>query len=91
MRYAPVYFRNSIFIPLDELKNSGTMKKIDILNFITNFRKAPNDIKTYKDIAAHVGATNEALLNQLLVELQQAKVIRETELSGEKAYQVIAR
>jgi hypothetical protein len=26
-----------------------TMKKIDILNFITNFRKSPNDVKTYSE------------------------------------------
>ena len=67
------------------------MKKIDILNFITNFRKAPNDIKTHNQLLEHIGADKEALLTQLLTELQQAKVIRQTELNGEKAYQVIAR
>jgi len=67
------------------------MKKIDILNFITNFRKAPNDIKTHSQIIAHLGESNEAILNQLLTELQQARVVKETQMNGEKAYQVIAR
>ena len=67
------------------------MKKIDILNFITSFRKAPNDIKTYQELLAHLGAENEAIMSQMLHELQQARVIREVEASGEKSYQVIAR
>jgi hypothetical protein len=67
------------------------MKKIDILNYITNFRKAPNDIKTHKQLLEHIGATNESVLNHFLIELQQGKVIRETQLNGEKAYQVISR
>jgi SOS-response transcriptional repressor LexA len=67
------------------------MKKIDILNFITNFRKAPNDIKTHHEILNHLGATNASAINAMLLELQQGKVIRETERNGEKAYQVIAR
>jgi hypothetical protein len=67
------------------------MKKIDILNFITNFRKSPNDIKTYNDIVQHLGAASENALSQYLAELEQAKVIRETQLNGQKAYQVISR
>ena len=67
------------------------MKKIDILNFITSFRKAPNDIKTYQELRAHLGTENEATLNQILEELQQSRVIREVEASGGKSYQVIAR
>ena len=67
------------------------MKKIDILNFITNFRKAPNDIKTHSQLLAHLGATNEDAVNNLLNELQQARVVRQTEMNGEKAWQVIAR
>ena len=35
------------------------MKKIDILNFITNFRKSPNDVKTYNELISHLGAANE--------------------------------
>ena len=65
------------------------MKKIDVLNFITNFRKAPNDIKTYGELLAHLGETNEPTIQQMLVELQQTRVIKETQLDGQKAYQVV--
>lgn len=67
------------------------MRKIDILNFITDFRKAPNDIKTYTQLLSHVGMTNEQSVMQMLNELQEARVIRQTELNGERAFQVIAR
>jgi hypothetical protein len=67
------------------------MKKIDILNFITNFRKSPNDIKTYSEVLAHLGESNEAALRQMLAELQQTRVLRETELNGQKAYQVVTK
>jgi hypothetical protein len=67
------------------------MKKIDILNFITNYRTAPNDIKTYGQLISHLGTTNEQAMQSLLSELQQNKVIREVEQNGEKAYQVIAK
>jgi hypothetical protein len=67
------------------------MRKIDILNFITDFRKAPNDIKTYTQLLSHLGSTHEQAISQMLSELQAAKVIRQTELGGERAYQVIAR
>ena len=67
------------------------MRKIDILNFITDFRKAPNDIKTYAQVLAHLGIAHEQLITQMLSELQEARVIRQTELNGEKAFQVIAR
>jgi hypothetical protein len=67
------------------------MKKIDILNFITNFRKAPNDIKTHSQIIANLGISNEEQLNALLQELQQTRVVRQTELNGEKAWQVVSR
>lgn len=67
------------------------MRKIDILNFITDFRKAPNDIKTHNQVLSHLGETHEPNISQMLTELEQAKVIRLTELNGEKAYQVIAR
>jgi len=67
------------------------MKKIDILNFITNFRKAPNDVKTHHELIAHLGATNEATVGQLLEELKSTRVIKETEKDGQKAYQVISR
>lgn len=67
------------------------MKKIDILNFITNFRKAPNDIKTHQQIVTQLNVSDETLFNQLITELIQSKVIKQTELDGEKAYQVISR
>ena len=67
------------------------MKKIDILNFITNYRTAPNDVKTYTQLISHLGASNEVTMKGLLDELQQNKVIREVERNGEKGYQVIAR
>jgi hypothetical protein len=67
------------------------MKKIDILNFITNFRKAPNDIKTHSQLVSHIGSDNESRLNEMLAELRQTKVIRDTELNGEKAYQVVTK
>lgn len=68
---------------------SSAMKKIDILNFITNFRKSPNEIKTYSQLIAHLGEANEPILNQHLAELQQTRVLRQTELNGEKAFQVV--
>jgi hypothetical protein len=67
------------------------MKKIDILNYITNFRKSPNDIKTYSQLVASLGVTNETQLNALLTELQQTRVLKQTELNGEKAYQVVTK
>lgn len=67
------------------------MRKIDLLNFITDFRKAPNDIKTYAQVLSHLGGTNEQTVMQMLAELQEARVIRQTELNGERAFQVIAR
>ena len=73
------------------VQKATTMKKIDILNFITNYRKAPNDIKTFSSLLDHLGASNEATIKHLLGELIQARVVREVEANGEKGYQVIAR
>jgi hypothetical protein len=67
------------------------MKKIDILNFITDFRKSPNNTKTYAELLTHLGPANEILLKQLLAELQNTKVIRETEENGQKIYWVVHR
>ena len=67
------------------------MRKIDILNFITNNRKAPNDIKTFSSMLNHLGATNEPAIKQMLGELVQARVVKELDGNGEKSYQVIAR
>ena len=67
------------------------MRKIDILNFITDFRKAPNDVKTHTQLLDHLGPDNKTVIEQLLSELIQNKVVKETNLEGQKAYQVIAR
>lgn len=66
------------------------MKKIDILNFITNFRKSPNDIKTYQEILANTGG-DEQKLNELLAELKQTRVLKEIDLDGGKSYQVVTK
>ena len=67
------------------------MKKIDILNFITDFRKSPNSIKTYRELINHLGSHNVSTIDAMLDELQKNKVVKQTELNGEKAYQVISR
>jgi hypothetical protein len=67
------------------------MKKIDILNFITNFRKAPNDIKTFSEIKANIGASDDAALLRLLEDMKQLRTLREVEKNGEKAFQVAAK
>lgn len=67
------------------------IKKVDILNFITDFRKAPNDVKTHAQLLNHLGSENEATMSTMLQELIAQKVVRPTEKNGEKAYQVIAR
>jgi hypothetical protein len=67
------------------------LKKVDILNFITDSRKAPNDIKTHKALIGYLGADNESTINAMLSEMKQLKLVRELEQNGEKAYQVIAR
>jgi hypothetical protein len=67
------------------------MKKIDILNFITDFRKAPNDIKTFSEIRGHLGASDEGALLRLLGEMKQMRTLREVEKNGEKAFQVTAK
>jgi hypothetical protein len=72
-------------------KNFQPMKKIDILNFITDFRKSPNSVKTHNQLLSHLGPVNESAMNSLITELAQAKVVKVTELNGEKAYQVISR
>lgn len=67
------------------------IKKVDILNFITDFRKAPNDIKTHSQLIGHLGSENEGTVNGMLNELMTQRVVKLTEKNGEKAYQVIAR
>jgi hypothetical protein len=67
------------------------MKKIDILNFITNFRKAPNDIKSLSEIKSHLNIIDDASLLAMLEEMKQMRSIREVEKNGEKAFQVAAK
>jgi hypothetical protein len=67
------------------------MKKIDILNFITNFRKVPNDIKTLSEIKAHLSVTDETALDNMLTEMKSMRSIREVEKDGQRAFQVSAK
>jgi hypothetical protein len=67
------------------------MKKIDILNFITNFRKAPNEVKSLSEIKAQFNITEDASLLAMLEEMKQMRSVREVEKNGEKAFQVAAK
>lgn len=67
------------------------MKKIDILNFITNYRKSPNDVKTISELRSHLNVSDTQALDNLLAELQQLRVVKEVEKNGEKAYQVTTK
>jgi hypothetical protein len=67
------------------------LKKIDILNFITDSRKAPNDVKTHSQLIGFLGTDNEPAIMSMLSELKAQKVVREVDKNGEKGYQVIAR
>ena len=67
------------------------LKKVDILNFITDFRKAPNDVKTHSQLVGHLGADNEQAIVSMLSDLKAQKLVREVDKNGEKGYQVIAR
>ena len=90
--FAPGIARNHyIRVFVSRLKWTLPMKKIDILNFITDFRKTPNSIKTYTELVAHLGKDNEPTLNTMLTELKQLRTIRETELNGERAFQVTSK
>ncbi|HRI79172.1 MAG TPA: hypothetical protein PLR06_06500 [Cyclobacteriaceae bacterium] len=64
------------------------MKKIDILNFITDFRKSPNNTKTFQELIDHLGPQNEQTIQQMLAEMKGLRVIKETEVNGRRAYQV---
>lgn len=67
------------------------IKKIDILNFITNFRKSPNDVKTLSEIRSHLKTTDDQALVNMLEEMKQLRALRETEKNGERAFQVAAK
>jgi hypothetical protein len=67
------------------------MKKIDILNFITNFRKAPNEIKSLSEIKAQFNIADDTSLLAMIEEMKQMRSLREVEKNGEKAFQVSAK
>ena len=64
------------------------MKRIDILNFITDFRKAPNEIKTHQELLSHLGVAHAAAIEGMIMDLMKTGVLMQTERNGEKAYQV---
>ena len=66
------------------------MRKIDILNFITDFRKSPNDIKTFSQLQSHLNVEENALKG-MLSELVQLRTSRQSEVNGEESYQVVAK
>lgn len=67
------------------------MKKIDILNFITDFRKTPNAVRTYSELVSHLGKENEPAMNAMLNEMKQLRAIKESEVNGERAFQVVSK
>lgn len=67
------------------------IKKIDILNFITDFRKTPNEIKSLSELKAHLKITDDAMLVPMLEEMKQLRTLREVEKNGERAFQVTAK
>lgn len=67
------------------------IKKIDILNFITDFRKSPNNVRTHSELINHLGKENEQTVITMLSELKQLRTVKESEVNGEKAYQVVTK
>ncbi|HEY3430677.1 MAG TPA: hypothetical protein VGK39_08380 [Cyclobacteriaceae bacterium] len=67
------------------------MKKIDILNYITSFRKQPNDIKTFTEIKTHLNAQQDDTLLAMLEDMKQMRTLREVEKDGQRAFQVAAK
>ncbi len=67
------------------------IKKIDILNFITDFRKSPNEIKSLSELKAHLKLTDDAAQLPMLEEMKQMRTLREVEKNGERAFQVTAK
>ena len=67
------------------------MKKIDILNYITSFRKLPNDIKTFTEIKTHLNAQQDDTLLAMLEDMKQMRTLREVEKDGQRAFQVAAK
>jgi hypothetical protein len=73
------------------VKRDFEMKKIDILNYITSFRKEPNAVKTYQEIFSNVGKGDEAQLKLLIEELKQSRVLKEIDANGQKSFQVVTK
>lgn len=67
------------------------MKKIDILNYITDFRKTPNNTRTHAELLAHLGSERESEIEQLLSELKQTKLVIEGEQDGQRTFRVVVR
>ena len=67
------------------------IKKIDILNFITDFRKTPNEIKSLSELKAHLKIADDSTLLPMLEEMKKLRTLREVEKNGERAFQVTAK
>lgn len=67
------------------------MKKIDILNYITDFRKAPNARKSFEEISQHLQVTEVKRLEALLTELKQLGTVREMDVEGTRYFQVVTK
>ncbi|HBK88928.1 MAG: hypothetical protein U0289_11915 [Cyclobacteriaceae bacterium] len=67
------------------------MKKIDILNYITDFRKAPNARKSFAEISQHLQVTEVNRLEALLTELKQLGTVREMDVEGTRYFQVVTK
>ncbi len=68
-----------------------SIRKIDILNFITDFRKAPNEIKSLSELKEHLKVTDDSALLSMLEEMKQLRTLREVEKNGERAFHVTAK
>jgi hypothetical protein len=67
------------------------MKKIDILNFISNFRTQPNNVKTFSEIKAHLNTQQDEALQAMLEDMKQMRSLREVQKDGQRAFQVAAK
>jgi len=72
-------------------QNGHAMKKIDILNYITDFRKAPNGRKSFEEISRHLQVTEVSRLEALLAELKQLGTVKEMDLDGTRYFQVVTK
>jgi hypothetical protein len=74
-----------------EKQNPPAMKKIDILNYITDFRKAPKARKSYEQITNHLNVKEASHLDTLLAELKQLGTVREMDVDGIRYFQVVTK